>query len=206
MISTFMYAIMLTVVMFLILCGYCSPQCSPSPPAGLSVPEILTMPTLNGSNESIGLCKQFITVLSSSLIFLLIIDLQPKIGGQGTDWFTVFSETQVREHGLWCQVLPEDNMGMGDNIGDWYYPPGDTPDGFTQLPNSTNDTVPYQSLKCTNQIGLVVDGDVTNNQGIVRCTTNITGLQRQSNYFVVYSDAVFNNYSEYQVAIASIRV
>ena len=148
------------------------------------------------------MCIHFIAVLSSSLIFLLIIDLRPKIGGQGTDWFTVFSETQVREHGLWCQVLPEDNMGMGDNIGDWYYPPGDTPDGFTQLPNSTNDTVPYQSLKCTNQIGLVVDGDVTNNQGIVRCTTTITGLKRQSNYFVVYSDSVFNNYSECLVAIA----
>ena len=109
----------------------------------------------------------------------------------------MFSETQVREHGLWCQVVPADNMGMGANIGDWYYPPGDTPDGSILVPTSDpNNTVPYQSLKCTNQIGLVVDGDVTNNQGIVRCTTTITGLQRQSNYFVVYSDSVFNNYSE----------
>ena len=108
----------------------------------------------------------------------------------------MFSATQAQTYGLWCQVLPADNMGMGDNIGDWYYPPGDTPDGFILLPNGTNDTVPYQSLKCANQIGLVVDGDVTNYQGIVRCTTPIMGLYRQSNYFVVYSDSVFNNYGE----------
>ena len=124
------------------------------------------------------------------------LDFRPKIGDRGTDWWAVFSASQVRQYGLWCQVLPADNNGMGDNVGDWYYPPGDIPDGFTQLPNNTNGTVPYQSLKCTNQIGLVVDGDVTNNQGIVRCTTNITGLQRQSNHIVVYSDSVFNNYSE----------
>ena len=88
-------------------------------------------------------------------------------------------------------------MEMGDNIGDWYYSPGDTPDGLTLVPNGTSDTVPYQSLKCVNQIGLVVDGDVTNYQGFVRCTTPITGLKRQSNYFVVYSDSVFTNYSEF---------
>ena len=58
-------------------------------------------------------------------------------------------------------------MGMGDNIGNWYYPPGDSPDGSTLVPTSDpNNTVPYQSLKCTNQIGLVVDGDVTNNQSM----------------------------------------
>ena len=109
----------------------------------------------------------------------------------------MFSETQIREHGLWCQVLPEDSIGIGDIIGNWYYPPGDTPDGSILVPASDpSNTVPYQSLKCTNQIGLVVDGDVTNNQGIVRCTTTITGLNRQSNYFVVYSDSVFDNYSE----------
>ena len=124
------------------------------------------------------------------------LDFRPKIGDRGTDWWAVFSASQVRQYGLWCQVLPDDNNGMGANVGDWYYPPGNTPDGFTQLPNSTNDTVPYQSLKCSNQIGLVVDGDVTNNQGFVRCTTTIAGLKRQSNHIVVYSDNVFNNYSE----------
>ena len=36
---------------------------------------------------------------------------------------------------------------------------------------------------------MVVDGNVTNNQGIVRCTTTITGLQRHSYYSVVYSDS-----------------
>ena len=86
---------------------------------------------------------------------------------------------------------------MGSNIGDWYYPTtGNASDGFTLLPSTTNDTAPYQSLKCTNQIGLVVDGDVTNNQGIVRCTTTVPNLGREANYFGVYSDDVFNNYSE----------
>ena len=139
----------------------------------------------------------------SSLSHLSWIDLRPKIGNQGTDWWTVFSATQVQTYGLWCQVLPADNMGMGDNIGDWYYPSEDTPDGFTLLPNGTSDTVPYQSLKCANQIGLVVDGDVTNYQGIVRCTAPITGLNRQSNYFVVYSDSVFTSYSESWCGILS---
>ena len=88
-------------------------------------------------------------------------------------------------------------MGMGDNVGDWYYPSGDSAsDGLALLGSDPSNTIPYQSLKCTNQIGLVVDGDVTNNQGIVRCTTNITGLERQSNYFVIYSDSVYNNYSK----------
>ena len=133
------------------------------------------------------------------MIVLLYIDLRPKIGGQGTDWWTMFSAKQVKKHGLWCQVIPEDNMGMGDNIGEWYYPRsnGDTPDGLTLLPNNSNASVPYQSLKCNNQIGLVVDGDVTDYQGIVRCTTTITGLNRQSNYFLIYSDNVFNNYREF---------
>ena len=48
-------------------------------------------------------------------------DLRPKIGGQGTDWWTVFNETQVREHGLWCQVLPAQNPADVADIGDWYY-------------------------------------------------------------------------------------
>ena len=53
-----------------------------------------------------------------------------------------------------------------------------------------NDGTPYQSLKCTNQIGLVVDGNVTNYQGIVRCTT-VPGLNTDSNYMAVYTDSVF---------------
>ena len=99
-------------------------------------------------------------------------------------------------------------MGMGDNIGNWYYPPGDSPDGSTLVPTSDpNNTVPYQSLKCTNQIGLMVHGDMSNNQGIVRCTTTITGLKRHSNHMVVYSDNVFNNYSEsyYSILITILK-
>ena len=181
----------LAVTVMLIVCKYCSAQCYPAAPNNLNVSAINTQIQ---SNNSKPFNFSSLTTISSCL---KCPDFRPKIGGEGTDWWTVFSATQVREYGLWCQVLPADNMGMEDNIGDWYYPPGDTPDGFTLLPNGTSDTVPYQSLKCANQIGLVVDGDVTNYQGIVRCTTPITGLNRQSNYFVLYTDNVFYNYSEY---------
>ena len=99
-------------------------------------------------------------------------------------------------YGLWCQVRQQHIAGMGSNIGDWYYPTtGNTSDGFTLLPNTTGDNAPYQSLKCTNQIGLVMDGNVTNNQGIVRCTTTLN-LNRDVNFFGVYSDNVYNSYSE----------
>ena len=107
----------------------------------------------------------------------------------------MFSESQVRDHGLWCQVREENNAGMGSDIGDWYYPaPGATPDGFTL---ATTSSLPYQSLECTNTIGLLRIGSLANNQGIVRCTTTITsGLDRYVNYFAVYTDSVFNSYSE----------
>ena len=91
---------------------------------------------------------------------------------------------------------------MGSNIGDWYYPTGNGPDGFTIVPTSDpSNNVPYQQLKCTNQIGLVVDGNVTNNQGIVRCTTTIPNLNINTHYWVVYSDTVFNNYSELLITV-----
>ena len=100
-------------------------------------------------------------------------------------------------YGLWCQVRDNETAGMGSDIGDWYYPAtGNTSDGFTLLPNTTDDNAPYQSLKCSNQIGLVVDGNVTNNQGIVRCSTTVPNLYREAHFFAVYSDDVFNNYSE----------
>ena len=102
----------------------------------------------------------------------------------------MFSESQVRDHGLWCQVREENNGGMGSDIGDWYYPPGATPDGFTL---ATTSSLPYQSLECTNTIGL---GSLANNQGIVRCTNITSGLDRYVNYFAVYTDSVFNSYSE----------
>ena len=114
---------------------------------------------------------------------------RPLIGGYGFDPWAVFSESQVRQYGLWCQVRQVNTNNMSDsNIGDWYYP---TSSGFTMLTNTTNDGTPYQSLKCTNQIGLVVDSDVTNYQGIVRCTTTVPGLNTDSNYMAVYNDSVF---------------
>ena len=52
MTSTNMDAIMLAVVvMILAVCGYCSAQCSTTPPAGLTVPEILTMPAIASNNS-----------------------------------------------------------------------------------------------------------------------------------------------------------
>ena len=52
-------------------------------------------------------------------------------GGQGTDPWAVFSETQVRQHGLWCQVQEANTNNMADNnIGDWCYP---TPSGLLSL-------------------------------------------------------------------------
>ena len=103
----------------------------------------------------------------------------------------MFSATQIQRHGLWCQV------DTGSNIGDMFYPTGDGPDGFTVAPTSDpSNNVPYQQLKCTRQIGLIVDGNVTNYQGIVKCNTTIPNLDVNTNYWVVYSDDVFNNYSE----------
>ena len=108
----------------------------------------------------------------------------------------------MQQHGLWCQIGPSHNAGMGSNIGDWYYPTGNGPDGFTLAPTSDpSNNVPYQQLKCTNQIGLVVDGNMTNNQGIVRCTTTIPNLNIDTQYWVVYSDIVFSNYSELLIII-----
>ena len=43
--------IMLAVVVILAVCGYCSAQCSTTPPAGLTVHEILTQPA-DASNDS----------------------------------------------------------------------------------------------------------------------------------------------------------
>ena len=84
---------------------------------------------------------------------------------------------------------------MGSNIGDMFYPTGDGPDGFTVVPTSdTNNSVPYQQLKCTNQIGLVVNNFTINSTGIVKCNTTIPNLDRIDNYWVMYSDDVFNNY------------
>ena len=67
------------------------------------------------------------------------------------------------------------------------------------LTNTTNDGTPYQSLKCANQIGLVVDSDVTNYQGIVRCTTTVPGLDTDSNYIAVYNDSVFEALREFKL-------
>ena len=42
---------MLAVVVILAVCGYCSAQCSTTPPAGLTVPPILTSPGYASNNS-----------------------------------------------------------------------------------------------------------------------------------------------------------
>ena len=170
---------MLTILLLLLVCSFSASAqdggCSPDPPN-----------TLISSRPA--------NLLSSNVPIILLDGLpdttfRSLIGGYSTDTWTVFSESQVRQFGLWCQVRQVNTNNMSDsNIGDWYYP---TSSGFTMLTNTTNDGTPYQSLKCTNQIGLVVDSDVTNYQGIVRCTTTIPGLNTDSNYMAVYKDSVF---------------
>ena len=99
-----------------------------------------------------------LTNLLSNRIFLVLVR-----GQRAASW-AVFSETQVRQHGLWCQVQEANTNNTTDNnIGDWYYP---TPSGLLALDNINNDSTPYQELKCDNQVGLVVDGDIINSQGV----------------------------------------
>ena len=173
-------ALTCTVAVLLFLCRYSSAQgCSPAPPNTL----------ISGPPGALGNGNvPNIVTLGASTFFRVAV------GGHGTDPWSVFSETQIRQHGLWCQVKESQTNNMTDNnIGDWYYP---TPSGLLALDNINNDGTPYQELKCDNQVGLVVDGDIMNNQGTVRCTTTITGLTSftgvsiDSNYFGVYEDSV----------------
>ena len=165
-----------TILLLLLVCWFSSAQdggCSPDPPN-----------TLFSSRPANLLSNNVPRILMDSVPDTTFRSL---IGGYGTYTWVVFSESQVRQFGLWCQVRQVNTNNMPDsNIGDWYYP---TSSGFTKLANT--DGTPYQSLKCTNQIGLVVDGDVTNYQGIVRCTTTVPGLNTDSNYMAVYNDSVF---------------
>ena len=168
-----------TVVVLLLVCRYSSAQgCYPTPPTLMGGPP----GTLgNGNVPNIA--------TSGSPTFFRVA-----VGGHTADPWSVFSETQVMQHGLWCQVQESNTNNMADNnIGDWYYP---TPSGLLALDNINNDGTPYQELKCDNQVGLVVDGDIMNNQGIVRCTSIVTGLTSLSgvsidaNYFGVYKNSV----------------
>ena len=122
--------------------------------------------------------------------------LRSQIGGTFVAPFALFNATQVYQNGLWCQVNSASNADMGSNIGDMYYSTGDGPDGFTVVPTSdTSNNVPYQQLKCTNQIGVIVDDTMatTNFQGYLKCNTS---LDINTHYWVMYSDQVFNSYSK----------
>ena len=88
---------------------------------------------------------------------------------------------------------------MGSDIGDMFYSTGNGPDDFTVVPTSDpSNNVSYQQLKCTNQIGVIVDDTMatTNFQGYLKCNTTIPNLDTNTHYWVMYSDTVFNNYSK----------
>ena len=179
----------LTIVLLFLMCRYSSAQdggCSPDPPSTL-----IPSGPFEGSDRR-NLLSNNVPVILTCCSGVPVTVYRPLIGGHGTDTWAVFSESQVRQFGLWCQVRQVNTNNTPDsNIGDWYYPTASG--GFTILTNTTNDGTPYQTLKCTNQIGLVVDGNVTNYQGIVRCTTTVPGLNTDSNYMAVYTDSVFGS-------------
>ena len=165
-------------VLLLVCSSYSSAEndggCSPAPPNTL----IASNASTQHSSNNVPLILQ--TGAPSNIFRVLI-------GSIATLPWTVYSESQVRQFGLWCQVRSSElGSTPANNIGDWYYP---TSSGFDALSSTTNDSTPYQSLKCTNQIGLVVDGDVTNYQGIVRCNTYANS---RTNHVAIYSDNVFN--------------
>ena len=106
-------------VLLLIFRYYAAAQdgdCSPSPPSTL----------INSSGILFGNNVPMINAQADVL--------QPIVGGHRTDSWAVFSTTQVRQHGLWCQVRLEDTGNTpNSNIGDWYYPTTDTLCFPTQL-------------------------------------------------------------------------
>ena len=135
------------------------------------------------------LCK--FKILSVVLVFRL------QVGGQSVSPWTLYSALDIYRHGMWCQVNSTSNAGMGSDIGDMFYPTGNEPDGFTVVPTSGTNNVPYQQFKCTNQIGVVVDAaDTTNFQGILKCNTTIPNLNTNTHYSVIYNQSVIQIYGK----------
>ena len=123
-------------------------------------------------------------------------ELRSQIGGRNVISWALLSMLQLSQHGLWCQVNSTSNAGMGSDIGDMFYPAGDGPDGFTVVPTSDpSNNVPYQQLKCTNQIGVIADGVMTeNNQGFFKCNTTIPNLDTNTHYWAAYMDSLITSY------------
>ena len=122
--------IALAFAVLLLMCGYSLAQdgCAPAPP------NTLISGGPSGALRSNNV-PNIMTNLPSIRIFLVLV------GGQRAASWAVFSETQVRQHGLWCQVQEVNTNNMADNdIGDWYYP---TPSDFAELNNTNNDSTPY---------------------------------------------------------------
>ena len=195
-----MKALPVKMLLVVFLCKYsmAANDCTTDLPEGLQIPVVPTdVDKWKPSNcewDNSNLWVHLICMQVQVSYTYLSTVLRPQIGSRGTGSWAMFSVSQVKANGLWCQVRDVHSANMSSNIGDWYYP---TPlNGTTLVPTSPNNTAPYLSLKCTNQTGLIIVGNVTDYQGIVRCVTTVPNLSRQANFFGVYSDEVFSNYSE----------
>ena len=91
---------------------------------------------------------------------------------------TLFWPAVVQTHGQYTVRLRSGSMDCGVKFNKqtqtiWQITTlgtGTTPHlvaSLIALDNINNDSTPYQELKCKNQVGLVVDGEIVNNQGIV---------------------------------------
>ena len=132
----------------------------------------------------------------------VVSDFRSQVGGRFVEPWTLFTRTQVFQNGLWCQVNSASNGGMGSNIGDMFYSTGNGPDDFTVVPTSepsNTNNIPFQQLKCTNQIGVIVDDNMTNFQGFLKCNTTISNLDINTHYWVMYNDTLFNGYSKFSI-------
>ena len=121
------------VVVLLLVCRYSSAQggCTPNPP------------TFSGVNSGASVHSNNVPRIRTDQSVTVFRGI---VGGFGMGSWIVFSESQVRDHGLWCQVRQAATGGLANNdIGEWYYP---TPSGLLALDNINNDGTPYQELKC----------------------------------------------------------
>ena len=96
------HVVILVTVLLLVCRHYAAAQnggCSPSPPG-----------TLKSSGPHGSLFNNKVPKINAQANIL-----QPIVGGYHTDSWAVFSSTQVKHHGLWCQVRLEDtNNNYGE--------------------------------------------------------------------------------------------
>ena len=122
-------------------------------------------------------------------IIAVVSVLRLQIGGRFVEPWALLNVIDVFNYGVWCQV----NGSMSSSI-DMFRPTGDGPDDFTVIPTTVTTSTPYQQLKCTNQIGLIVDGITNNLLGYFKCNTTIPNLDTNTHYWAMYHFNVINSY------------